>query len=945
MKVNSYISKEFSYDAERITFEEIIAQLERCESDIEIWIIGNIELPNTQIDVLIVKENCLITIDMKNYTGKIIGSENGDWNVETEKGILLSIHKNCFQQARTQRFSLKDKLVNMVTLGHLVKFKGDPRILIFSKAWIYFNEGSIFDYNQIGQNAFNWFKVITRETLCKEIANAESTKYRFNHNEIDELIAIFRAEPIDIEKKYKSLIDETWSKIEAKPKDLEVAKEANKIFKEILTSTKNKELRIICQHGIALTSETYQEYFEGLLDLHDSHKEYSGFKGHKILYDIFTVYINWNGNFSGFEEGNSFDDKVHGIFLELKLKNQIKTIRDIFFACIGPAKYMDPMEKIYGEMGEFLANLYPNDIEVLDGIYMWYFYKDFDKFISTAKKLLFNNIEEIIDFILDAELHFFPEKDFSEIIEKLKTENNSLPIWKLNIFLGNFYRMKLSNLGEEPEIEIERLWNEADRIYVETAEKNMNNKECLFAIISWYARQNEFEKTDKYAKALFEIPDIEIKEMSLLIDIYKKTGEITKDRSYLFKAIEKGLEKYSSDLNINVKAGQIYKEFGMKDKAIECFKRALESPKFRYELKVVSSIDLNHRYPPPLEYETGRISIRAEGKIAFESLLDLYFEREDYHESYDLCRWLETQNISDSKKYNASAYFKIGDWLVSQYKSPHTDKKAIEKLQSEKVEVKESLKDFGMSPELHDKIEFIIHRVKDEKHPESILLIGPPGCGKTELARCIAGEIGVEYRELTSEVLSKWVGKSEKNIRDIFDGLKNNKKGVLFMDEFESFGVDRHKLNHSWEYSISSEMLRQIEKIMRLKDAQILMIAATNLPDELDTAMVRPGRFNRKIEIGPPDMEVRKKIFRIKIDKLKLDGYIAEDKLNYDEFADKTEGFTGADIHNIVFEIIQQIIYKRKEKKLINNEIILEAIKSYKGQDESVKVSEVPYHQ
>ena len=131
MKVNPYIcNKKLSNDAEEIMFNEIITHIERCKSDIEIWVIGNIELANTQLDLLVIKRDCLLSIDMKNYKGEIIGNENGDWHVKTEDSKTIKINDNCFQQAQNQRFALARKLENVVKRGDFKKFEDDPGVFI-----------------------------------------------------------------------------------------------------------------------------------------------------------------------------------------------------------------------------------------------------------------------------------------------------------------------------------------------------------------------------------------------------------------------------------------------------------------------------------------------------------------------------------------------------------------------------------------------------------------------------------------------------------------------------------------------------------------------------------------------------------------------------------------------------------------------------------------------
>ena len=120
MNVHPYnCNKNFPHEGEEKTFNEIITYIEQCESDIEIRVIGNIELANTQLDILLIKKDCLIILDMKDYAGKIIGDENGDWYVEKDNGEKIKIDGNCFLQAKKQRHALADKLENVVERGAL----------------------------------------------------------------------------------------------------------------------------------------------------------------------------------------------------------------------------------------------------------------------------------------------------------------------------------------------------------------------------------------------------------------------------------------------------------------------------------------------------------------------------------------------------------------------------------------------------------------------------------------------------------------------------------------------------------------------------------------------------------------------------------------------------------------------------------------------------------
>ncbi len=177
------------------------------------------------------------------------------------------------------------------------------------------------------------------------------------------------------------------------------------------------------------------------------------------------------------------------------------------------------------------------------------------------------------------------------------------------------------------------------------------------------------------------------------------------------------------------------------------------------------------------------------------------------------------------------------------------------------------------------------------KPPKGILLYGPPGTGKTLLAKAVANESNANFISVKGpELLSKWVGESEKHVREMFRKARQVAPCVLFFDEIDSLaprrggGVDSHVTER-----VVSQLLTELDGMEELKD--VVVIAATNRPDMIDPALLRPGRIERHIYIPPPDREARKEIFRIHLRGKPL----AED-VSIDELAEKTEGYTGADI-------------------------------------------------
>jgi len=186
------------------------------------------------------------------------------------------------------------------------------------------------------------------------------------------------------------------------------------------------------------------------------------------------------------------------------------------------------------------------------------------------------------------------------------------------------------------------------------------------------------------------------------------------------------------------------------------------------------------------------------------------------------------------------------------------------------------------------------------KPPKGILLFGPPGTGKTMLAKAVANESECNFISVKGpELLSKWVGESEKGVREIFRKARQASPAIIFFDEVDALVPKRGTYmgsSHVTE-SVVSQILTELDGLEELKD--VTVIGATNRPDMLDPALMRPGRMERHIYVPPPDAESRKKIFEV---YMKDADTILTGDVKIDDLVAATEGYVGADIEALVRE-------------------------------------------
>ena len=212
-------------------------------------------------------------------------------------------------------------------------------------------------------------------------------------------------------------------------------------------------------------------------------------------------------------------------------------------------------------------------------------------------------------------------------------------------------------------------------------------------------------------------------------------------------------------------------------------------------------------------------------------------------------------------------------------------------LKQQMLELREAVEDPLLRPELYEKVGI--------EPPKGVLLVGPPGTGKTLMAKAVANATNATFIRLVgSELVQKYIGEGARLVRDLFDLAKQKAPSIIFIDELDSVGAKRLDVATSGDREVQRtlmQLLSELDGFTKIRDVKI--IGATNRPDILDDALLRPGRFDRIIDVGLPDADAREQIFSINIRNMSIDK-----KINAKKLADMTDGLSGAEIKNLCTE-------------------------------------------
>ncbi|MEH2069415.1 MAG: ATP-dependent zinc metalloprotease FtsH4 [Nostoc sp.] len=239
------------------------------------------------------------------------------------------------------------------------------------------------------------------------------------------------------------------------------------------------------------------------------------------------------------------------------------------------------------------------------------------------------------------------------------------------------------------------------------------------------------------------------------------------------------------------------------------------------------------------------------------------------------------------------------------------DVAGVEEAKTELVEIVDFLKTPGRFTQIGARI------------PKGVLLVGPPGTGKTLLAKAVAGEAGVPFFSISgSEFVELFVGVGSSRVRDLFEQAKKQAPCIVFIDELDAIGKSRSSNGFYGGNDEREQTLNQLLTEMdgfAAGDATVIVLAATNRPESLDPALLRPGRFDRQVLVDRPDLSGREAILKIHAQKVKLG-----DDVNLKAIATRTPGFAGADLANLVNEAA--LLAARNQRQTIAQEDFAEAI-------------------
>ncbi|RKD93290.1 proteasome-activating nucleotidase Pan2 [Halopiger aswanensis] len=245
-------------------------------------------------------------------------------------------------------------------------------------------------------------------------------------------------------------------------------------------------------------------------------------------------------------------------------------------------------------------------------------------------------------------------------------------------------------------------------------------------------------------------------------------------------------------------------------------------------------------------------------------------------------------------------------------------------------EVREAVEQPLSEPEVFDEVGI--------EPPSGVLLYGPPGTGKTMLAKAVANKTDATFIKMAgSELVRKFIGEGSRLVRDLFEMAREREPAIIFIDEIDAIATTRSESKTSGDAEVQRTMMQLLSEMDGFEArGEIRIIAATNRFDMLDRAILRPGRFDRLIEVPEPDRDGREQILEIHTRDMNI-----ADGVDFDALADDTEGYSGADIESLATEAGMFAI--RNERNEVTHQDFVEALEKIENDDSSDVISSAGY--